>query len=154
MSSSRVNQSYNKIEDIGAFPEDFFSTLNLSNIRNGPRVSKSIYKQIKNNNKSLSRVWKRERSLDVEGSYIFTSPDERFKPTEIKFPSISKSRVGQEINNDNENINTIDSNYQINSSARRQISQRKLNRYMRSEDRFRRTKMMLGNSSIFGTAWK
>ena len=136
--------------DIKPFPDDFFWTLNLSNIRNGPRVSKVIYRQVKKNSKSLSRVCKREKSLDVDESYLLATPDVSFKFGKIKFPSIHKAKVER---NSTMITHTEDSdilNYKVDYNARQRLNQRRLNKYMCSEERFRKTKnVVFGQDNIF-----
>lgn len=140
MSSYRKLRSY---LDIKPFPDDFFSTLNLSNIKKGPKVSNVIYRQVKKNSKSFSRVCKRERSLDVDESYMLETPNISFKSEKIKFPNIHKPSTDADLKIVQNNDHSNDLNYQIDYETRRQLNNRRLNRYMCSEDRFRKTKNII-----------
>jgi hypothetical protein len=136
--------------DIKPFPDDFFCTLNLSNIRNGPRVNKVIYRQVKKNSKSLSRVCKREKSLDVNESYLLATPDVRIKPNSIKFPSIHRAEIDHNSTMVRTNAHRDDLDYSVDYDVRQRINQKRLNKYMGSEERFRKTKkLMFAQDNIF-----
>lgn len=144
MSSYRKNRSYRKIDNINAFPDDFFSTLNLSNIKNGPKMSRSICRQIKKNDKISSRICKRERSLDISESYLLATPDVN-KHQGIRFPRIDSNRGVNTSMFDEDHNNLGDFSYDLEKIQKYDTGQRRLHKYMKSEDRFRKSKNMAFN---------
>lgn len=145
MSSYSKNRSYRKAEDTQAFPDDFFWTLNVSNNKNGPRISKSITRQVKKNDKSMSRVCKRERSLDIEESYLINTPEVVRREGRVWFPRIGGSREHNASMFEENQPKNIDHGYQMEYPDRYDLSKRRMHKYMRSEDRFRRWNVNLIN---------
>lgn len=144
MSSYCKNRSYRKAEDIQWFPDDFFSTLNDSNSKNGPKISRLIWRQIKKNQNSLNRIFNRERSLDIDESYSLASPD--VDRHETKLPKIEPRRGANSsmfVHQDKEDLYYVSwENKRVESSWKR------THRYMKSEDRFRKSKNM-----TYGKQW-
>jgi len=139
MSTNRKIAS-RKVENLNAFPEDFFATLNLTNLRRGPKMSKLVCRQVRKNDNSLTRARNRERSLDATENYLLATPEVTRGRENIKFPKINPKRtantsmfVGHQ--------NTGDSGYSLERPDRYDIRKRRLHRYMKSEDRFRRHKI-------------
>ena len=140
MSSYRKNRSYRKMEDIHAFPDDFFSTLNVSNIKKGPKMSRSICRQVKNHDKSLSRVCKRERSLDITESYLIATPDVNNHDIRVRFPKINQKRCNNSSMYDQRPLKKREAElgYEMEVPDRSDLNRKRLHRYMKSEDRIRR----------------
>lgn len=121
-----------RLNDSWLFPNDFFSTLDLSNIKNGPKVCKSIWRQVKNSYKSSTRAHQRDRSLDLAKNYDIATPDIHGK-VRVRLPKI---------NTKSEHSSLIQNNY----SARKNNAyinpplpdRRRLQRFMKSEDRLRK----------------
>lgn len=145
MSSYRKNRSYRKGEDIQAFPDDFFWTLNASTHKNGPRISKSITKHIRKNDKSLSRICKRERSLDITESYLINTPDVSRQKGRVRFPKIDGRREHNTSMFIEHQPKIIDHGYVMDKPDRYDLNKKRMHKYMRSEDRFRRGKFNLIN---------
>lgn len=145
MSSYRKNRSYRKAEDIQAFPDDFFWTLNVSNNKNGPRICKSITRQLKKSEKSMSRVCKRERSLDIKESYLINTPEVVRHEGRVKFPRIDGSRGHNASMFEENQLKNTDHGYEMEIPDRYDLNKRRMHKYMRSEDRFRRWNFNLIN---------
>jgi len=138
MSAYNKYRSYRKMESSNVFPEDFFSTLNITNIKNGPRVDRSIRKQIRKNDTSLSRIWKRERSLDITDSYLITTPEISNNEIRVRFPKISSKEGGNRSAFQEKESESQERNYNIDFHDRYDLSKRRLHRYLKSEDRLRK----------------
>lgn len=81
---------------------------------------------------------------------MLATPDVTIKSNKIKFPSIHKAKIDHNSSFVLSTSKTNDLNYKIDFEARKKINQKRLNRYMCSEERFRKTKQMVfGNDSIF-----
>ena len=138
MSSHRKKRSYRKATDIHAFPDDFFATLNVSNLRNGPKMSRIVCRQVRKNDKSLSRICKRERSLDMDESYLVETPELRHKYESVRFPKIDANKISNHSMLVDQPQNDSELCYDTPIKNRYDTSKRRIHRYMKSEDRFRK----------------
>lgn len=147
MSSHSKNRSYRKIDNVHVFPEDFFSTLNISDIKNGPKMTRVICRQIKKNDKNLSRICKRERSLDIGESYMLSTPEVGNKYESVRFPKISSNKGANYSMATDQSFNDSELCYESQFRDRYDTSRRRMHRYMKSEDRLRKHKSHLLNGN-------
>ena len=96
-----------KIEDMQAFPEDFFSTLDSPNQRHKPKVNRLFIKQNPRLEANIPQHHKRERSQDINRSHILGPLD--VSSLDLRLPNIQErgALVYQNLFNQSQNINNM-----------------------------------------------